>query len=87
MAGAAAVPMLSAVQWEPFGAVRGWSWHLNSGTQAHLRVFDGSGRMVRYRLGASLRDLSYDAAGRITAYNCCRRPKTDQRQGLTPTEY
>jgi RHS repeat-associated protein len=67
--GAAAVPMLSAVQWEPFGAVRGWNWHLNSGTQAHLRVFDGSGRMVRYRLGASLRDLSYDAAGRITAYN------------------
>jgi RHS repeat-associated protein len=68
-AGAAAVPMLGAVQWEPFGAVRGWNWHLNSGTQAHLRVFDGSGRMVRYRLGASLRDLSYDAAGRITAYN------------------
>jgi hypothetical protein len=48
--------MLGAVQWEPFGAVRGWNWHLNSGTQAHLRVFDGSGRMVRYRLALRPQD-------------------------------
>jgi RHS repeat-associated protein len=67
-AGSTAVTLLSDVQWEPFGAVRGWQWQMNSGTQPHLRVFDSSGRMVRYRLGNTLRDLTFDPAGRITAY-------------------
>lgn len=41
---------------------------MNSGALAHARVMDPSGRFIRYPLGEHLRDLSYDAAGRITAY-------------------
>jgi len=41
---------------------------MSSGPQGHDRVFDTSGRLVRYRLGNYIRDLSYDAADRITAY-------------------
>jgi YD repeat-containing protein len=61
-------PLLSQIQFEPFGPARSWLWHLASGTQAHQRVFDTSGRLVRYRLGPNLRDLRYDAADRITSY-------------------
>ncbi|MCM5682967.1 hypothetical protein M8A51_25880, partial [Schlegelella sp. S2-27] len=42
--------------------------HLNSGTKAHQRVYDLYGRLVRYPLGGAIRDLTYDAANRITAY-------------------
>lgn len=62
------VPLLSQIQFEPFGAVSGWQWQLTSGTKAHQRVFDTSGRMVRYPLGGTVRDLTYDAADRIAAY-------------------
>jgi RHS repeat-associated protein len=43
-------------------------WHLASATQLHERAFDTSGRLVRYRLGPNLRDITYDAADRITSY-------------------
>jgi len=65
---AAAVNMLTQVEWEPFGAAKGWLWQLTSGTSAHQRVFDDFGRLVRHRLGSVIRDITYDAADRITAY-------------------
>ena len=68
-AGAAAVNMLTQVQWEPFGAAKSWLWQLASGgTTLHERSHDDFARLVRYRLGGAIRDLSYDAADRITAY-------------------
>jgi RHS repeat-associated protein len=66
------VPIISGVQWEPFGGVKGWLWNLLNGTtaslQAHERTRDTYGRLVRYRLGATIRDITYDEAGRITKY-------------------
>ncbi len=53
---------------EPFGDVDAWTFHLSTGTQAHERLFDAWGRMVRYPMGAVLRDLTYDAADRIASY-------------------
>ncbi len=68
-AAATAQPLVSAVRWEPFGAaVAGWLWHLNSGTSAHDRIHDSSGRVVRYTLGPQLRDMRYDVHDRITGY-------------------
>ena len=65
---AAATPLISQIQWEPFGGAKSWLWQMASGTQLHERVSDTSGRVVRYRLGNNVRDLSYDAADRISAY-------------------
>jgi RHS repeat-associated protein len=47
----------------PFGAIGGWTW--GNGT-THSRSFDGFGRLSGYPLGADLRTLTYDDAGRIT---------------------
>jgi RHS repeat-associated protein len=60
---AAAVNLISAVQWEPFGAAKSWLWQQGAAT-----IYDAYGRLVRYRLGGVIRDISYDAADRITAY-------------------
>jgi RHS repeat-associated protein len=65
---AAATALVSQIQWQPFGPAKSWQWQLASGPQAHERVFDTSGRLVRYRLGNTIRDLTYDAADRISAY-------------------
>ena len=67
-AGATPTPLISQIQWQPFGPPKHWLWQMASGTQAHDRVFDLSGRLVRYRLGTVLRDLSFDAADRISGY-------------------
>ena len=67
-AGSTAAPLISQIQWVPFGGARSWLWHLNSGTQLHEKTFDLSGRPVRYPLGGAIRDLTYDAADRITGY-------------------
>ena len=64
----AAATLISAIQWEPFGAPRTWLWQMASGTQSYDRVYDSSGRLVRYRMGNTIRDISYDAGDRITAY-------------------
>ena len=66
--GVAAVPLVSELQYEPFGAARAWRWHFKEGPQWHERVFDASGRMVRYPLGGALRDMRYDDADRIASY-------------------
>ncbi len=63
------VTLLSAIQWEPFGAVKSWQWGLAGGAnQPHERSRDEWGRIVRYRLGNTIRDLTYDAGDRIVAY-------------------
>jgi RHS repeat-associated protein len=64
-----ATGLINAIQWEPFGAPRSWVWQLATGTQAHNREFDSAGRLVRYRLGAVVRDIAYDAADRIGGYS------------------
>jgi RHS repeat-associated protein len=66
--GGTASTLISQIQYAPFGAAQSWLWQLASGTQLHERFFDSSGRLVRYRLGASIRDITYDAADRITGY-------------------
>ena len=65
---AAAVNLITNIQWEPFGAAKSWLWQTGASTQAHDRTYDSSGRLVRYRLGNVIRDIAYDAADRITAY-------------------
>jgi RHS repeat-associated protein len=64
----AATTLISAIQWEPFGGAKSWQWQMASGTQSYDRVYDSSGRLVRYRMGSTIRDISYDAGDRITAY-------------------
>jgi RHS repeat-associated protein len=64
----AATNLISAIQWEPFGAPKSWLWQMASSTQAYDRVYDTNARLVRYRMGNSVRDISYDAGDRITAY-------------------
>ena len=62
------VDLITQIKSEAFGGVRSWQWQLASSTQLHDRLYDAYGRVIRYRMGGSLRDLSYDAANRITAY-------------------
>lgn len=62
------VNLISAIQWEPFGAPKSWLWQMASGTQLHERIHDSYGRIVRYPLGNNVRDITYDAGDRITAY-------------------
>lgn len=64
----AASTLISQIQWEPFGGPRTWQWQMTSGTQQHTWLYDSSGRLVRQNLGSNLRDISYDAADRITGY-------------------
>ncbi|WP_277604612.1 RHS repeat domain-containing protein [Pelomonas sp. CA6] len=61
-------PLISEIQWEPFGAVRSWRMHLANGPGLQERVHDEFGRLVRYPLHAWIRDLSYDAADRVVSY-------------------
>jgi len=67
-AGGTPIPLISNVKWEPFGPVSGWDWHMASGLVNHTRLFDLSGRIVRYPLGNVLRDVTYDAADRISGF-------------------
>ncbi|MEQ1741459.1 MAG: RHS repeat-associated core domain-containing protein [Candidatus Nitrotoga sp.] len=62
------VNLISAIQWEPFGAPKSWLWQMASDTQLHERIHDSYGRIVRYPLGNNVRDITYDAGDRITAY-------------------
>jgi RHS repeat-associated protein len=66
--GSASTPLISELRHEPFGAIKSWLWPRGANTVPNERVHDTSGRLVRYRLGNSVRDLRYDAANRITSY-------------------
>jgi YD repeat-containing protein len=57
-------PLLTEVQYLPFGAAKSWTWGNGS---SYARSFDQDGRPISYPLGAFARSLTYDAAGRITA--------------------
>jgi len=61
--------ILSEIQMSPFGPARRWDWQMAAGAQTHERQFDTGGRIVRYPLGAYMRDVSYDPAGRIGSYS------------------
>ena len=61
-------PLITQIQFSPFGGPQSWQWQLATGPQAYSRVFDISGRLVRYPLGGFIRDLAYDVADRITGY-------------------
>jgi RHS repeat-associated protein len=67
-ASSAAQPLISNIQFEPFGGVRSWQMQMNSGTKLQERVYDTYGRLVRYPLDAVVRDITYDAADRIVSY-------------------
>jgi len=68
-AASAALPLISQIQWEPFGqGILNWQWHMASSIQSHERLYDQAGRTVRYPLGDLVRDLRYDEAGRIKSY-------------------
>ena len=67
-AGGLVSPMLGQIRYVPFGGVVSWQWQMSTGAQQMSRIYDTSGRLVRYPLGANVRDLTFDAAGRISAY-------------------
>jgi len=66
--GSTPVNLITGLAFEPFGGVSTWQWQLASGTQGNDKVYDTSGRLVRYRLGGWLRDVAYDAGSRIASY-------------------
>jgi RHS repeat-associated protein len=61
-------PVLDQLTWQPFGPPSSWQWPTATGAQPNPKIYDLSGRMVRYRLANTVRDLTYDAANRITSY-------------------
>lgn len=66
--------LLSQINYTPFGSAMSWVWgEGKSRGDSYQRIFDLDGRVVSYPLGNVLsgglmRKVSYDAAGRITAY-------------------
>lgn len=58
-------PLLSNIHYQPFGPAQDWMF--GNGVKTG-RSFDLDGRLIDYDLGDRSRQLSYDAAGRITGY-------------------
>jgi RHS repeat-associated protein len=56
------IPVLSAVTYEPFGAVNGWTW--GNGTTT-MRAYNTDGNIANIS-SAATKDYSYDSALRIT---------------------
>ncbi len=52
---AGAVALMTDPQYAPMGPLKRWNWAMSSGPLAHDRVFDTSGRLIRYPLGEHLR--------------------------------
>jgi RHS repeat-associated protein len=72
--GATPVKILADIRYQPFGPVRGRTWGNSSAASPNVyeRGLDLDGRITSYPLGhpansGTLRTLSYDAAGRISA--------------------
>ncbi|WP_310270193.1 Ig-like domain repeat protein [Roseateles saccharophilus] len=66
--GGSTTNLLDQVVMSPFGPVQSWVWKLGAAPRPHERVFDASGRPVRYPLGVLLRDITYDDADRVSRY-------------------
>ncbi|RZJ06402.1 MAG: hypothetical protein EOO54_24535, partial [Haliea sp.] len=66
--GSTPVDLMTGIQYQPFGPIAAWNWNYASGPQATVRTFDTTGRLIRHQLGAFMRDISYDAADRISAF-------------------
>jgi len=58
-------PLLSNIHYQPFGPAQDWTF--GNGVKTS-RSFDLDGRLIDYDLGDRSRQLTYDAAGRITGY-------------------
>jgi len=58
-------PLLSNIRYQPFGPAKDWMFGNGVATS---RSFDLDGRLIDYDLGDRSRQLSYDAASRITGY-------------------
>ena len=72
--GTAAMPLLTGISYQPFGAAVSWTWGNSSAISinTYARSIDKEGRITRFPLGSSvnngmLRTVIYDAASRITA--------------------
>jgi len=86
-ASSTAVTLLDQIAYTPFGGPMSWNWQMTAGAQANARVFDMYGRLVRYRMGSTIRDITYDAGDRITNYthydatSAAATPSLDQSFG------
>lgn len=60
--------LLDQIAMSAFGPVKSWVWQLGATPQAHERVYDTNGRLVRHPLGNLVRDIGYDDADRISGY-------------------
>ena len=67
--------MLSDIQYHPTGLIKSYRWGNQNGntpnnntqnTPTYQSSLDSSGRLIQYRLGDALQNITYDAAGRIT---------------------
>jgi len=47
-ASSTATPLIDQIQFAPFGGLLSWNWQMTGGPQANSRVYDTSGRLVRY---------------------------------------
>jgi RHS repeat-associated protein len=80
------LPLIDQVTYQPFGPVGSWQWAMAGSAQAHERVTDLDGRIVRMRLGDVFRDIRYDEADRIVSFTHLAadgmpRPALDQSFG------
>jgi YD repeat-containing protein len=76
-------PLLSNIQYQPFGPAKSWSW--GNGT-VYSRHFTQDGQLDTYPLGSDLRSLSFDGASRIFGANDSRGWQIffhDNQDGLT----
>jgi RHS repeat-associated protein len=80
-------PLLNNIHWTPDGQADSWSWQLTgTATLPYSRSYDTYGRLVRYPLGSTTRDITYDDGDRIKAYthydaNANPQPSWDQSFG------
>lgn len=77
------VPVLSGIQYQPFGAPTAWTW--GNGQTYNQGHDPQNGWMLSYPLGGDTRTLGYDAAGRIVGYTH-NRPGLDQGFGYDASD-
>jgi RHS repeat-associated protein len=77
--GTSEVPLLTNITYTPSGAVQSWNWAASS-LLAYQRTYDLDGRLTSYPtdLLGTMRTVSYNAAGMITAYSHIGGPNPAQ---------